>query len=159
MPIVVAPAERRDLARVSEIERRSFADPWSAQSFREAQANPHVLFLCAREGEDAASPALGYVVAWFVVDEGEIANLAVDPEARRRGIGATLLDAALAEGARRGSSAIYLEVRESNAAARQLYESRGFVEVGRRPGYYRRPVEDAVVLRCALASAVANAAR
>lgn len=157
--IVVTPVERGDLATVSEIERRSFADPWSAQSFREAHANPHVLFLCARDGEAAGAPALGYVVAWFVADEGEIANLAVDPAARRQGIGATLLDAALAEGLRRGASAIYLEVRESNVAARRLYESRGFVEVGRRPGYYRRPVEDAVVLRCALASAVANAAR
>lgn len=162
MTIVVSPAERADLARVAEIERRSFADPWSAQSFREAYTNPHVLFLCAREaegGEGAGVPTLGYVVAWFVADEGEIANLAVDPDVRRRGIGAMLLDAALGEGARRGATAIYLEVRESNAAARRLYESRGFVEVGRRPGYYRRPVEDAVVLRCALASAVANAAR
>ena len=89
----------------------------------------------------------GYVVAWFAADEGEIANLAVREPTRRRGIGAALLDAALVEAGRRGAVNMYLEVRESNEAARALYASRGFEEVGRRRGYYHRPVEDAVVLR------------
>jgi len=66
---------------------------------------------------------------------------------RRQGIGASLLDAALAEGRRRGAQNMYLEVRESNSAARRLYASRGFEELGRRRGYYKRPVEDAIVLR------------
>jgi ribosomal-protein-alanine N-acetyltransferase len=86
-------------------------------------------------------------VAWFVTDEGEIANLAVDPARWGGGVGKILLDAALAEGARRGAESVYLEVRESNARARRLYASRGFEEVGRRKGYYRRPAEDAIVLR------------
>jgi ribosomal-protein-alanine N-acetyltransferase len=58
-----------------------------------------------------------------------------------------LLDAALAEARARGADEIFLEVRNSNAPARALYGSRGFKEVGRRPNYYRRPVEDAIVLR------------
>jgi ribosomal-protein-alanine N-acetyltransferase len=86
-------------------------------------------------------------VAWFAADEGEIANLAVREPTRRRGIGAALLDAALAEGTRRGAANMYLEVRESNEAARRLYASRGFEEIGRRRRYYRHPVEDAIVLR------------
>ena len=89
----------------------------------------------------------GYVVAWFVADEGEIANLAVDPSGWGSGIGKALLDAALDEGERRGAAAVYLEVRDSNARARRLYQSRQFEEVGRRRGYYQRPVEDAIVLR------------
>ena len=139
-----------DVTRIAELERGCFGDPWSRESFRQLLATPTVYFRCARE--DVGAPALGYVVAWFVADEGEIANLAVDPEQRRRGIGTALLDAALTEAGRRGAAAVYLEVRESNAAARRVYASRGFVEVGRRTRYYRKPVEDAVVLRCAVAA-------
>jgi ribosomal-protein-alanine N-acetyltransferase len=90
---------------------------------------------------------LGYVVAWFVLDEGEIANIAVDPNERGKGFGSALLDAALAVAGHRAVRTVYLEVRASNHQARALYDSRGFTEVGRRKAYYRRPVEDAVVLR------------
>jgi ribosomal-protein-alanine N-acetyltransferase len=65
-----------------------------------------------------------------------------------------MLDAVLIEMARRGVANAYLEVRESNKAARRLYESRGFREIGRRERYYRRPVEDALVLRRTLERAV-----
>jgi len=84
------------------------------------------------------------------VDEGEIANIAVAPDEWGAGIGRALLDAALDEADRRRATAVYLEVRDSNERARHLYRSRGFEEVGRRRGYYRRPVEDAIVLRRAL---------
>jgi ribosomal-protein-alanine N-acetyltransferase len=94
----------------------------------------------------------GYVVAWFVLEEGEIGNLAVAGEARRQGLGARLLDHAIAAVRRSDVDVLYLEVRDSNAAARALYASRGFVEVGRRREYYRRPKEDALVLRLDLTS-------
>jgi len=86
-------------------------------------------------------------VAWFVVDEAEIANLAVSDEARRAGIGARLLDFAVAAADHRQCRVVFLEVRESNVAARALYASRGFQVAGRRSKYYRKPVEDALVLR------------
>lgn len=143
--LVVAPVTRDLLPQVAEIERKSFTDPWSLHAFREVLAAPRACFIGARQG--VSGPLLGYVVAWFVADEGEIANLAVAPEARGKGIGAKLLDTALSEGRARGAGAIFLEVRDSNRAARQLYASRGFVEVGRRKAYYRRPIEDAIVLR------------
>ncbi len=146
--MIITDVEADDVARVAEIERVAFADPWSRESFRQLAGTPTVFFRCAREG--VGTPPLGYVVAWFVADEGEIANIAVDPAVRRRGLGAALLDAALAEAARRGAVAVYLEVRESNEAAQRLYASRGFVVVGRRVRYYRKPVEDAVVLRCTI---------
>jgi ribosomal-protein-alanine N-acetyltransferase len=149
--ITVAGATPSDVPDVVAIERRSFSDPWSAEAFHEALRNPRVHFACARAGAEVtkggAGRVLGYVVAWFVLDEGEIANLAVDPEVRGRGFGSALLDAALAEAGRRSVKTVYLEVRASNHQARALYDSRGFMEVGRRRGYYRRPVEDAVILR------------
>lgn len=133
-----------DVPAIVAIERAAFSDPWSAQSFRDAIEHNAVYFACARS--DDGEP-LGYVVAWFAADEGEIANLAVAPDGWGQGVGRALLDAALDEAQRRRTAAMYLEVREANDRARRLYRSRGFAEIGRRRGYYRRPVEDAIVLR------------
>ena len=153
-------ARPADLPAIVAIERASFGDPWSEASFASLVDNPLVWFLVAElvgvasgqpSGPATGGAIAGYLVAWFVVDEGEIANVAVDPARRGLGLGARLVDAALAEGARRGTVALFLEVRASNATARRLYGSRGFVELGRRTRYYRHPVEDALVLRCALA--------
>ena len=155
--VVIERAGRAEIPSVAEIERRSFSDPWSTNSFQELERNRSAFFACARAA--AGGPILGYVVAWFAADECEIANLAVAPEARGQGYGAALLDAALAEAERRGAVTTYLEVRDSNATARRLYASRGFEEVGRRRGYYRRPLEDAVILRRTHGSAVVNAER
>ena len=83
-------------------------------------------------------------------DEAEILNLCVAPAARRSGSGRALVRAILRRVAALGARAAYLEVRQSNHAARRLYESEGFAPVGRRRAYYRRPVEDAIVLRSAI---------
>jgi ribosomal-protein-alanine N-acetyltransferase len=144
MALSIETAKLADVAAIVAIERAVFSDPWSARSFREALSNPSVYCACAR-GDGRTLQ--GYVVAWFVADEGEIANLAVAPGAWGSGIGRALLDASLQEAAARKLRAVYLEVRDSNARARHLYGSRGFVEIGRRRSYYRRPVEDAIVLR------------
>ena len=143
--LAIRPARRDDVDAVAAIEKRAFSDPWSANSFRALFGNPLVTFAIA---EDAITGrVLGYVVAWFVVDEAEIANLAVSDEARRAGIGARLLDFAVAAADQRECRVVFLEVRESNIAARALYASRGFQVAGRRSKYYRKPVEDALVLR------------
>ena len=150
MRFAIGSATVHDLASVAAIERAAFSDPWSLRSFREALDSGSVYFACARS--DAGS-VLGYVVAWFVADQGEIANIAVAPDQRGQGVGRALLDAALGEAATRGIAAVFLEVRDSNQRARELYASRGFEEVGRRRRYYRRPVEDAIVLRRTLSLA------
>jgi ribosomal-protein-alanine N-acetyltransferase len=143
--LMIRVARRDDIEDVAAIERRAFSDPWSASSFRALFGNPLVHFAVA---EDSISGrVLGYVVSWYVVDEAEIANLAVSDGARRAGIGARLLDHALDIARERHSQVVFLEVRESNAAARALYASRGFEVAGRRSKYYRKPVEDALVLR------------
>ncbi len=149
---VVRPAVEGDVERVSAIERGAFSDPWSRTAFERFVAerrDERVLFHVACLG-GGGGRVVGYVVAWFIMDEGEVANLAVAPEARARGIGALLLSAVIAEARAREVATIYLEVRESNAAARALYASSGFAEIGRRRRYYRQPVEDALVLRLVL---------
>lgn len=149
-PLVIRPATAADLPAVLQIERDCFADPWSAESFRNSLAPDRMRFLVAEAVDlvdDGKALVLGYVIALMLSDEAEIADIAVSADARRRGIGALLLDAAVEALAQRGIGTLFLEVRESNVAARALYESRSFVEVGRRRGYYRHPLEDAVVLR------------
>jgi ribosomal-protein-alanine N-acetyltransferase len=148
-PIVLRRARVTDIDSVLAIEQASFADPWSRSAFVELLDDPRVAFLLA----DAGGALRGYVVAWFVLDEGEIGNLAVHTDARRQGVGALLLDGAIAAVRKSRVEALYLEVRDSNASARALYASRGFAEVGRRREYYRKPKEDALVLRLELAGA------
>ena len=140
--------EKADLQAVAAIERASFGDPWSAEDFASVLRAGHTIFRVAVS--DADGEIGGYVVAMTVLDEAEILNIAVPPTARRNGLGGILLDAALREVERQGALSVFLEVRVSNVAARSLYGSRGFVEISRRKGYYRSPVEDALVLRRAV---------
>jgi len=147
MTVDVRLATVADVEAVVAIEQAAFSDPWSANAFHEALSHPAVFFACAQSG---GGDVAGYVVAWFAADEGEIANLAVSPNAWGGGVGRALLASALDVASSRGASAVYLEVRDSNDRARRLYRSSGFEEVGRRRRYYRRPVEDAIVLRRAI---------
>ncbi len=84
------------------------------------------------------------------MDEAELLNLAVAPSVRGKGIGSALLERASADARRWGAKARFLEGRASNDDARRLYAKAGFEEVGRRRSYYRRPLEDALILRRAL---------
>ena len=93
---------------------------------------------------------MGYIVGRSVLDQGEILNLGVALRARRRGVGRALVRHLLAALAVTGVRSVFLEVRESNVPALRLYEGFGFQEVGRRRGYYRRPLEDAIVLRAGI---------
>jgi len=124
-----------------------FSDPWSASDFTECVTSGVPFLVAERHGGVA-----GYVIAHSAADEGEILNLGVAAAHRRQGIGRALVARVLQELAGRGVRTVYLEVRASNTEARQLYESLGFGAVARRTGYYRRPVEDAVVLRAAIAA-------
>ena len=144
-PVELLVASRADLPEVVARERGCYADPWPASAFSALPDNARVFFRVTRD--EVRGGITGYVVAWYVLDEGELANLAVAPAYRRQGIGTALLDATLTDAAARGVGQLYLEVRESNQSARRLYASRGFEEVSRRKGYYRTPLEDALILR------------
>jgi ribosomal-protein-alanine N-acetyltransferase len=145
--VALRPAADADLDEIVAIERLAFSDPWSRHSFEQLLGNPAVRFTVAERRFGHASGVAGYAVAWFVVEQAEIANLAVAPSARRHGVGARLLDDVIAHAADRECDALFLEVRDSNVAARALYVSRGFRQIGRRRNYYRNPIEDALVLR------------
>ena len=157
MTALLRPAIERDLRQVARIEQSSFADPWSEESFRRLLGVAPAIFLVALFPPDEA--VAGYVVAFSVEEDGELLNVAVDPKFRGKGLAGQMLDAALIELRARRVRTAFLEVRESNSAARALYKSRGFIEIGRRSNYYRRPVEDALVLRRTLEVAEGDSKR
>src|SRR4029453_6949376 len=99
--LMIRGARRDDVDDIAAIEGRAFSDPWSAGSFRALFGNPLVHFAVAEDS--LTGRVLGYVVSWFVVDEAEIANLAVATDVRRAGVGARLLDHALATAKERRS--------------------------------------------------------
>lgn len=142
------PGTAQDIPAVAAIECASFGDPWSEASFHELLRIGGAIFLVATRGP--AQIVAGYVVALVAADEAEVLNLAVSPVERRHGLGGELLDAGMTAVRSRGAQQIFLEVRESNAAALALYASRGFSELSRRRKYYLNPVEDALVLRRAI---------
>ena len=89
----------------------------------------------------------GFIVARQVDCEWEIENIAVSGPARRRGLATRLMGEFMDLARSRGGKAVYLEVRESNLAARMLYEKWAFAETGRRKGYYENPAEDALIFK------------
>jgi ribosomal-protein-alanine N-acetyltransferase len=132
-----------DVGALVAIERRAFSDPWSEASFREALTSSWSFGLVAEGPRGIA----GYLIGREVAGTGEVLNLAVAPDSRRRGIGGALLGAGLAAFRRRRVDEVFLEVRESNIEAQALYLGHGFRPVGQRAAYYRNPPEDALVLR------------
>jgi ribosomal-protein-alanine N-acetyltransferase len=126
------------------IEEASFTNPWTREMYLSELENRGVSYCFL--AKDANGHTAGFCSFWRVLDELHINNLAVKPEVRRLGAGTALLEHVLHEGARLGVHRVTLEVRRSNEPARLLYERFGFFVAGVRPGYYTKPVEDALVL-------------
>jgi ribosomal-protein-alanine N-acetyltransferase len=104
--------------------------------------------------QDERSDVLGYAVLYVVADQAELANLAVAPAVRGRGVGRALLESVVALARELGVRELFLEVRESNSVAQRLYRSVGFAPIALRRGYYESPVEDALVMVLHLGEAV-----
>ncbi|WP_426954472.1 GNAT family N-acetyltransferase [Muricoccus radiodurans] len=138
-------ARREDALDLAALHARAFppAERWDLVAITAMLAMPGAFGVMAGEGPE------GFILARAVEDEAEVLTLAVDPDARRQRIGATLLAAASAEAARRGAACLFLEVSEANAAARALYAAAGTAKVGRRRRYYADG-SDAIVLRLEL---------
>lgn len=134
---------RCHIAQVAELEKICFADPWSEKSIASELENPLSYWLVALEGSTVA----GYAGSQTVLGETDMMNVAVRPECRRQGVAEALIAALIAGLKKRESHCLTLEVRDSNAPARALYEKLGFLEVGRRKNYYRNSKEDALILR------------
>lgn len=140
--IAIRAMQAEDADEVAAIESRTFSQPWSKQGFLDSLALEHAVFLVAEED----NRVLGYIGMYVSLDEGEITNVAVDSDARCRGIGAMLVEAMKKEARLRGVTQIVLEVRVSNESAIRLYERNGFVNQGIRKGFYDMPKEDAYIM-------------
>ena len=130
------------LHRLMEIERSSFANPWSEADFCYLLADRDALCL----GLLHSGELIGYALGYFADRDFHLANLAVDPACRNRGWGGKLLRRILRLAAERGASRCALEVRSANRAARTLYRKAGFRAVGRRVAYYTDPPDAAVLM-------------
>ena len=134
------------VGQVAELEKLCFSDPWSERSIASELTNPLSYWLVALDGDTVA----GYIGSQSVMGESDMMNVAVSPNCRRQGIGEGLVNALCAALKERGNACLTLEVRAANDPAIALYEKLGFMQVGRRPNYYRNPKEDALILRKAL---------
>lgn len=161
MPVRVRPARPSDQPRLVEIASHSVtAAQWNQAEYLKLfsldalDAHPQVE---AGTGSQLQSRTalvveqdgnvVGFIVGRQVEDEWEIENIAVTGAARRRGLGSRLVGELLDLARSQGGKSVFLEVRESNGAARSLYEKWAFIEVGRRKAYYQNPPEDALVLK------------
>jgi ribosomal-protein-alanine acetyltransferase len=125
------------------------ASHWSVDQYEAvfSENSPQRITLLVEE----AGVILGFIVGRAIEREWEIENIAVASLARRRGMGTELLMKFIELARTRGAQAIFLEVRDSNRAARALYENCGFTKAGSRSGYYHSPEEDAVIYRLVFA--------
>jgi len=117
-------------ARLAGLHCGAFSAPWDAAAFE---------VLLGQAGVFAIEAPGGFILIRAVADEAEILTLAVDPVARRRGLGARLVREGAASAAALGATRLFLEVADDNHPALALYARAGFTEAGRRPGYYARP--------------------
>ncbi|HEY6548791.1 MAG TPA: ribosomal protein S18-alanine N-acetyltransferase [Vicinamibacteria bacterium] len=148
--LVLESAGPGDLDALLEIERTSYSHPWTRRNFEGELAVEQGTFLVLREAANRESTdggLRGYCAFRVVAGEMHLMNLTVAPGGRRQGLGRLLLRLVLDLGARREARACHLEVREGNTAALGLYRTSGFVEAGRRKGYYNQPREDALMLQ------------
>ncbi len=140
----IEPAGAASLELLAALHARCFEQAWSREAFARLLATPGA-FACL--AVDAAEP-LGFALARAAAGEAEILTIGVLAVARRRGAGRALVAAIEAEAGARGAAELFLEVADDNHAARALYLSQGFAQVGRRPAYYGQ--RDALVLRRAI---------
>ena len=153
LELSVSPLVKSDIPKILEIENDSQPEPWTETAFLEEIDKPHSRLLGARQKAGASfapgSPSediAGYICFWSVVGEIQILNVAVRRDWRRRGVARKLIEAAIREGLADNARWVTLEVRESNLAARKLYESVGFMIVGERPNYYGVRDESAILM-------------
>lgn len=135
-----------DLESIAKLEEMCINPPWSLNALCEFTTYDTSRILVASYNYEV----YGYITYSIVLDEVQIANVAVHPDQRRRGIAENLLKSLYASSKASGMSVITLEVRESNKPAICLYKKRGYQEVGRRKNYYKSPAEDAILMNLKL---------
>jgi len=140
--VKIRPMAESDLKEIARLEKEIFSDPWPMRSFAEILADDQWESLVA----EADGMTVGYACYMIVLNESHLANIASVPAYRRKSVAKQLLERILDTVKDRGCDLILLEVRPSNAEAIAFYEMYGFTMLYRRPNYYRRPAEDALVM-------------
>jgi ribosomal-protein-alanine N-acetyltransferase len=140
--ITIQRMTEEDIEEIARLEKLCFSDPWVKENFREELRHRFSVPLVVKSGPTI----IGYMCLWHIDDQIEIANFAVSPDFRGRGVGRRMMAEVLREADQRGCTNLILSVRESNLPAIGLYTSHGFVEIHRRKGYYREPAEDAIIM-------------
>lgn len=138
---VITDMDAMGARKAAELEKRCFSSPWEFEEYEKSRQRDDFTCLCAyTDGEFS-----GFLMAFHVLDECHLLDIATEEKFRRRGIGAALIRELMKRAGEKDGSVIYLEVREKNQAARGLYEKLGFVPVGKRKDYYKNPTDDAVL--------------
>ena len=127
---------------ITMLEEQIFPDPWHFNSIEGSIGRDHITTLVATE----EGSVVGYLIYYHILNEGEIARVAVAPRYRRQNVGRMLIRTMIERGPLENLTEYSLEVRESNLPARALYESFGFLEEGRRKAYYKEPAEDGLIM-------------
>jgi ribosomal-protein-alanine N-acetyltransferase len=144
MPVTIRSATPDDLPALLSIEQQAAqAAHWTIGHYQARFADG--VMLVGEKKDEEKGIIVGFVCARDIADEWEIENIVVAENVRRLGVGDALLNALLQRVREKANAAVRLEVRESNEAARRLYEKHGFHESGRRREYYKNPAEDAVL--------------
>ena len=144
--MIITEMNASHVPQIAALEEICFADPWSEQSIASELKSTWSYWLVALE----ADRVVGYVGSQSSIDEADIMNVAVHPDYRRQGIAESLINKLVCDLKTRGSHALMLEVRASNAPAIALYERFGFAVDGIRKNYYKNPTENAVLMTLSL---------
>lgn len=144
--ISLRPMTAADLPDVLAIELTSYTMPWTEATFRGLLRRRDADCLVATH----ADRPVGYAIAWSILDQCELGNVAVGRDWRGLGIGRTLVLGVMEKARERRVREVFLEVRPTNVVAQRLYAALGFRLVGRRRNYYQQPAEDALVMRLEL---------
>lgn len=147
--VLIREMKESDLEEILEIEKKSFADPWSRKLFKETLSFPHSVNFVLRESTGAL---LGYINFYLIGEEAHMLNLAIHPDFRKKGVATHLLNYAIDFLKRSKAANFFLEVREGNRDAIALYRKFGFQMIGRRKRYYVETNEDALVMHLASGS-------
>jgi ribosomal-protein-alanine N-acetyltransferase len=134
-----------DLDAVLAIEQRVFVQPWSRGFFEKELSAAQARCVVAALDDEEEPRVVGYSIAWRVVDELHLLNVAVHPDYRGGSVGRRLVTDVVERGLENGGRVVYLEVRAGNVAGRRLYRRLGFRDLGIRRGYYG-PGQDAIVM-------------
>lgn len=140
--IILQEMEEKDSEQIAKLEKDIFKDAWTQAGIEETWKEPHSFIVVAKEEEEV----VGYCIVYCVLDEAEIAKIAVKETKRQEGVGGRLLETTEKKCLERKATRMLLEVRESNVAARNFYVKQKFAEDGIRKNFYENPVENAILM-------------